>query len=191
MRTAQDNTTPLSIFPSILARTVAVAIALALILLASASRPAPANAQSSAAPAASAGDPDLALRQFLQKRFRISDLSLIKLSPAIPAGVSNLTMRQLTVSNEQGQSVQATLFQVPGGNRIIMGQIADLGADPWNRQDLKQIHLDDRPVLGDANSPVTIVEFADFECPYCAHAFSVLEALVQNTYKGKVRLIFK
>ena len=38
---------------------------------------------------------------------------------------------------------------------------------------------------------MTIVEFADFECPFCAHAFSVIETLVNTTYKGKVKVIFK
>src|SRR6185437_17152419 len=41
------------------------------------------------------------------------------------------------------------------------------------------------------SAPVTIIEFADFECPFCARAFSEVETLVNTTYKGKVRLIWK
>ena len=66
-----------------------------------------------------------------------------------------------------------------------MGQFFDLGSDAWGRVDLAPVHLDDRPTQGPPDAPVTMLEFADFECPYCAHAFSQIEALANTTYKGK------
>jgi protein-disulfide isomerase len=48
-------------------------------------------------------------------------------------------------------------------------------------------------VLGDADAPVTIVEFSDFQCPYCRrHLFQTLPKLVE-TYvdTGQVRYVFK
>ena len=65
------------------------------------------------------------------------------------------------------------------------------GANPWERADLKAVHLDDRATLGPADAPVTIIEFGDFECPYCAHAFNEIETVVNTTYKGRVHLIWK
>ena len=43
---------------------------------------------------------------------------------------------------------------------------------------------------GPADAPVTLVEFSDFECPYCAMARPMLEQLV-DVEKGRVRLCFK
>ncbi|MBF0126477.1 MAG: DsbA family protein [Magnetococcales bacterium] len=43
---------------------------------------------------------------------------------------------------------------------------------------------------GDAKAPVTIIEFSDFECPYCRRAQVVLKK-VQEAYGDKVRMVFR
>ena len=45
-------------------------------------------------------------------------------------------------------------------------------------------------VFGDVDAPVTVVEYGDFECPYCAAAAPVLRQLVEES-GGRVRLIFR
>ena len=52
------------------------------------------------------------------------------------------------------------------------------------------IPLGDAPVRGPAQAPVTLVEFSDFQCPFCIAATPQLEA-VQKAYPTQVRLIFK
>lgn len=46
------------------------------------------------------------------------------------------------------------------------------------------------PTKGPANAPVTIIEFADFQCPYCNKAQPTVEALLKK-YGDKVRFVFK
>jgi protein-disulfide isomerase len=46
------------------------------------------------------------------------------------------------------------------------------------------------PALGNADAPVTIVEFSDYQCPYCKSAATVLNDTVRK-YPGKVRLVYK
>ncbi len=48
----------------------------------------------------------------------------------------------------------------------------------------------ENPVRGAANAPVTIVEFSDFQCPYCRQVQPVLSKIL-NRYAGAVRLVFK
>ncbi len=55
---------------------------------------------------------------------------------------------------------------------------------------VKQIDLGNSPSMGAANAPVTIVEWADFECPFCGRAAPALDKLIKE-YPGKIRLIFK
>ncbi|HTO98901.1 MAG TPA: thioredoxin domain-containing protein [Myxococcales bacterium] len=57
--------------------------------------------------------------------------------------------------------------------------------------DLPRIEVEAKgPVRGPANAKVTIVEFSDFQCPYCGREYPVIERLMKE-YDGKVRLVFR
>jgi len=57
----------------------------------------------------------------------------------------------------------------------------------------KAINIEGSPVLGDSNAKVTLVEFSDFECPYCIRHFSQTWPELKKTYidTGKVKIVFK
>ena len=46
------------------------------------------------------------------------------------------------------------------------------------------------PARGPTDAKVTVIEFSDFECPYCSQAHDVIEKVMQK-YDGKVRLVFR
>ena len=46
-------------------------------------------------------------------------------------------------------------------------------------QPVQNVSVDDDPSHGDANAPVTIVEFTDFQCPACAAMHPVLEEVLK------------
>src|SRR5262249_21163171 len=52
------------------------------------------------------------------------------------------------------------------------------------------VAVEGAPVRGAATAPVTIVEFSDFQCPYCARVQPTL-AQVRATYKDKVKIVYK
>lgn len=49
---------------------------------------------------------------------------------------------------------------------------------------------DGRVIFGKKDAPITIVEYSDFECPYCSKGFQTLKQ-VKSEYGDKVRIIFK
>ena len=55
------------------------------------------------------------------------------------------------------------------------------------------VSMNDDPVKGDLNAPVTIIEFSDFQCPYCGRFFqSTLQEIERDYIKtGKVRYVFR
>ena len=52
------------------------------------------------------------------------------------------------------------------------------------------IATEGHPSQGNADAPVTLVEFSDFECPYCLAMFSTLKTL-RREYPEKIRVVFR
>jgi len=45
-------------------------------------------------------------------------------------------------------------------------------------------------IEGDPDAPVTLVEYADYECPYCGAAYSVIKR-VQKHFGKRLRFVFR
>lgn len=56
-----------------------------------------------------------------------------------------------------------------------------------------KVSTDDDPVLGDKNAPVTLIEFSDYECPFCKRHFTTTFPDIVKNYinTGKVKLVFR
>ena len=53
------------------------------------------------------------------------------------------------------------------------------------------VPVDDDPVLGSADAPITIIEFSDYECPYCKRFHNeVLPRLIKE-YGDKIRFVYR
>lgn len=57
----------------------------------------------------------------------------------------------------------------------------------------KQVSVDDDPVMGDKNAPVTLIEFSDYECPFCKRHFDQTLPQLKKDYidTGKVKLVYR
>ena len=53
-----------------------------------------------------------------------------------------------------------------------------------------EVSYDPARVRGDAGAPVTIIEFSDFQCPFCERAYLVIKELLAK-YKGQVKLAYR
>jgi len=56
-----------------------------------------------------------------------------------------------------------------------------------------QVSLDDDPVKGNPDATVTIVEFSDFQCPFCKRFHETTLPLIQKNYidTGKVKFVYR
>jgi len=93
-----------------------------------------------------------------------------------------------TVTVEVGTKAQKGELFITRDRRVgILGL-----ALPFRRDFVEQlIDTKNQPSIGAAQAPVTIVEYADLECPGCAAFQRFLETEFLPKYKSKVRIVFK
>ncbi len=66
----------------------------------------------------------------------------------------------------------------------------DVSKDPY-AEAMSKIDLSGRPVRGAKDAKVTIVNYDDFQCPFCARMHQTLVNDVLKTYGDRVRIIYK
>ena len=56
-----------------------------------------------------------------------------------------------------------------------------------------KVSVDDDAVLGNKNAPVTIIEFSDYQCPFCGRHYQQTHPQIKKNYidTGKVKLVFR
>jgi 2-hydroxychromene-2-carboxylate isomerase len=69
-------------------------------------------------------------------------------------------------------------------------EVEELYNARFGREEPAQLTVEGAPTRGSPMAQITIVEFSDFECPYCGRAHSIL-GQVLNEFEGRVRLVFK
>lgn len=112
----------------------------------------------------------------------LTGLSIISLGFNIFLGTAYLksspSNNNQLVKNNNGQAVGANLAVPPTGQPPA----------PAAKQSF-QITKNDH-VRGNFNAPITLVEFSDFECPFCGRHYPTLNKILSD-YQDKVRLVYK
>lgn len=86
-----------------------------------------------------------------------------------------------------GRSETAAVFLTPDRRAGILGVVW-----PYRRDFVEQLtNTQDQPSAGAAHARVTIVEYADLECPRCAYYQKFLESEFLPKYGSRVRIVFK
>ena len=142
------------------------------------------KAQSAAQPTL---DPVLSRRVevMIRSQFNIPqdiDLTLGARKPSLIAGYDTLP-----VTLTRGQKTQAMDFLIStDGKTLARLETFDLVKDP-----ALMIDIAGRPIRGNPAAKVTVINFDDLECPYCARMHQSLFPSTLERYKDKVRFIYK
>jgi len=76
------------------------------------------------------------------------------------------------------------------GKYAVFGELEDLSVDPFAGV-MKKIALKGKPHKGGDNAKVTIVEYSDFQCPFCSRGYQTMEKQVLEQYGDKVKFVYK
>ena len=132
---------------------------------------------------------DQRVQDYFRKTVTLPANVTMKVVEVTPSEAPGLLTASLELSN--GQQTQKVPFVVSRDGRfMVQGQLTDLTLDP-DKATMQKISLKDQPMRGNPTASVTIVEYSDFQCPFCSRAYKTLEDQVLKEYGDKVRLVFK
>lgn len=108
---------------------------------------------------------------------------LISLSILVSGGV--IKIKGLSAGNPSTNSGQVVAGAVASPTTDVLGEQQPSGP--------VKVSVDDDPVLGDQNAPVTLIEFSDYECPFCKRHFTQVYPEIKKNYidTGKVKLVYR
>lgn len=95
----------------------------------------------------------------------------------------------LNVSGPQGNKA-TTFVASPDLKFVVLGDILDTSVDPAKAV-MAKINVAGEPFKGAKDAKVTIVEYSEFQCPYCKRGFDTIEQQVLKNYEGKVKFYFR
>ncbi len=115
----------------------------------------------------------------------------VTISVGTPTGSEfpNYETVPVTMSRE-GKSQKAEFLLSTDGKSLIRFTKLDLTKDIY-ADTMSKISLTGRPVRGNPDAKVTIVNFDDFECPFCARMHTTLMSEVLPQYQDKIKIIYK
>ena len=159
------------------------------------------------APAQGQADPERSeqILANLQLRFPQLQEYEVTMGPFEETSIDGLMRGSFTVGGQQTQAFLVTddntqLYLI-GGDPVdvsmpldaVEAELAEADAaaarEAATREEQLLTALPELPELGSTDAPVTIVEFSDFQCPYCARGARTVQQIYEK-YGDDVRFIF-
>jgi protein-disulfide isomerase len=121
--------------------------------------------------------------------FNIPPDVTIVLGTPTPSEFTNYELVPVTMSRD-GKTQKAEFLLSKDGKTLIRFTKIDLTKDIY-AENMSKITLAGRPVRGNPDAKVTVVNFDDFECPFCARMHSTLMTEIFPEYKDKIKIVYK
>ena len=113
----------------------------------------------------------------------------VNVGPLRPSEFPNYDALTVTLdSREKKQPVEFLLAK--DQKTLIRISKIDMTKDPFEEV-MKRINLTNRPVRGNANAKVTVVNFDDFQCPFCSRMHQTLFPELLKEYGDRVKFVYK
>lgn len=128
--------------------------------------------------------------EYFRKQANLPDamgVRVLDIKPSVDVpGLLSATMEL----SQGGQTQTYPLVISRDGRYVLQGRWGDVSVDPF-QANRNKISVDGAPLRGNPAAAVTIVEYVDFQCPFCARASKTIDEQLLKQYGDRVRLVVK
>jgi protein-disulfide isomerase len=129
------------------------------------------------------------LEAYVRHLYVLDPSIMVQVSDAKPAELAGFV--EETVHAARGPQSQDFKFLISkDGSKILQATVFDVNSNPF-KADLDKLKTQGAPNIGTPGAPVVLVEFSDFQCPYCKAEAQEIRKNLLTTYPTQVRLYFK
>lgn len=129
------------------------------------------------------------LTEHLRETYDFPSVVALELGKPEPSEIEGFDLVSLTLRVGEKSQVEK-LFVSKSGRHYILGGFKDLSVHP-DQERLKKMDLGESAYRGKKAAPVQVVEYTDFQCPYCERGYLIMRDQVMKKYPDKVRWIYK
>jgi protein-disulfide isomerase len=128
---------------------------------------------------------DTKIIEYYRRKANIPPGAAVEIKDLKPSAIKGAKTGQLLVA---GRAVAVTVSD--DGNYVIFGEVEDIRVDPFKAV-MEKIDTKNRPIKGSKDAKVVIVEYSDFQCPFCTRGYTTIEDQVLKEYGDKVKFLYK
>lgn len=130
-----------------------------------------------------------ALAEHIRETYNVPGAVDISVGTPVAAGVPGFKKAAITFTRGEG-SQQDSVWVSDNGKHYLLGGFKDLTSNP-DQERLAKLDLSASPSRGSKKAPVTVVQYTDFECPFCQKGYEIMQDKILKEFPGKVRWVYK
>jgi protein-disulfide isomerase len=140
------------------------------------------------------GDDRSRLTAYVQKQYKLADTPVRISEDSL---IGETCYRRLKFQSENPQRSFGVELVLSPDHRFLSSDLFDLSVDPWEQERRKYRELTASLTsggfasLGPKDAEITIVEFSDFQCPFCSGASAILREYLGTPEGKNIRLVYR
>lgn len=131
-----------------------------------------------------------ALLEHLRESYNFPSGVQAILGEPVPSEIEGFDVMSLRLSMGGAAGQDQKLYVSKDGRFYLLGAFKDLSKHP-DQERLKKVDLSKAPARGKRNAPVVLVEYTDFQCPYCQRGYEIVRHQIMKDFSDKVRWLYK
>ncbi len=138
----------------------------------------------------SSADLSQRIERQLRASYDLPDTVKVTVSPIRASEFPNYDALTVTLNDDEGKTKNFEFVISKDQKTLIRLSRIDLTKDPY-AENMKKIDIKGRPVRGNPNAKVVVVNFDDFQCPFCSRAHQTLFPEMLKEYGDRVAFVYK